>query len=567
MINFSKLGIDTHGRTSGHIKTYCPKCRPTRKNKADKPLSVNIDTGVYYCHYCGEGGTAKEKATRTASVYTPVPPVATSTTTRVPLVAMHREWLHAQRGISNEAMDALRLTSAVEYMPQSRTKESCICFNYYENGVLVNTKFRTPDKKFKMQQGAELIPYNIDAIRDAETCIICEGEIDALSFVTAGFDSVISVPSGANTNLNWLERFLPTHFDNKKTIYIAADYDRKGIELRNELIRRLGAGRCRIVSYAEGCKDANENLLKHGADSLKLLIGLALEPPLEGAFTFQDIADEMRAIFENGLERGAETGWTNFDECCTFETGRLCVVTGVPGCGKSEFVDELVLRLNLKHGWKAAYFSPENMPLAYHLRKLAEKVSGCKFEPSSLPENLYGSVCNYLTENITSILPPNNYTLDNILATAESLVVRKGIRLLVIDPYNRLEHQIPPNTTETQYISAQLDSMTNFAQRHNCLIILVAHPRKMNREQGQKKETKPTLYDVNGSANFYNKCDFGLIVDRDREAGVTYVDAKKVKFRHLGQGGVSTFVYNLTNGRYTPCLPGKGVVYDNGSWI
>ena len=62
----------------------------------------------------------------------------------------------------------------------------------------------------------------------------------------------------------------------------------------------------------------------------------------------------------------------------------------------------------------------------------------------------------------------------------------------------------------------------------------------------------PSLYDISGSANFYNKADFGIVVHRDRVKNVTQVSVRKVKFRHLGECGTAEFKYNLDNGRYLP---------------
>ena len=49
------LGINLK-RSQGSVKTKCPKCSHTRKNKTDDCLSVNIDEGLYNCHHCGWGG-------------------------------------------------------------------------------------------------------------------------------------------------------------------------------------------------------------------------------------------------------------------------------------------------------------------------------------------------------------------------------------------------------------------------------------------------------------------------------------------------------------------------------
>lgn len=487
-------------------------------------------------------------------------------------------WLTEVRRLSPEAIRELGITYAVHFMPQSGQKHPCLCFNYYVDKKLVNIKYRTTDTKlFALTTGAELVPYHIDAIRNTPEAIITEGELDAAAFVTAGRTDVVSVPSGANRNLTWMDRFMESHFEQKRTVYIAVDTDTKGTELRDELLRRLGTERCRVVTYGEGCKDANELLIQSGPEALLKALTDAPEIPLEGVFGAEDVSQEMRALFENGLGKGADTGLENLDPICTFETGRLCVITGHPGDGKSEFADELVLRLCLRHEWRAAFFSPENQPLPYHLSKLTEKLTGHHFKLGALTEQQYEASQRYLQENIFSILPATDFSVDSILERARQLVVRRGIRTLIIDPFNCLEHQIPAGQTETQYISSFLDRLSNFARRHRVLVILVAHPRKMQRDPNTGRLPVPNLQDINGSAAFVNKCDFGLVVERDRGAEVTRIHVKKVKFRQLGSIGECAFVYNTVNGRYTPCREVrdaeqakdriKDVKFDCGTWL
>ncbi len=74
---------------------------------------------------------------------------------------------------------------------------------------------------------------------------------------------MVSVPNGAGgANLQWLDRFVDQHFDDKAEIILAMDTDKRGVALRDELVRRLGVDRCKVVAWGEGCKDANEYLLK-----------------------------------------------------------------------------------------------------------------------------------------------------------------------------------------------------------------------------------------------------------------------------------------------------------------
>ena len=592
MRNFANYQVDIRHRTSGVIKTICNQCLPTRHNKRDRSLRVNIDTGHCHCYHCGadfyvpddteEREKAERQAARKRRAAAVVPqhfqrPVFDASKTT--LSDATERWLVETRCIPQSVIAELRITEQEEFMPQFGAKERCVCFNYFEGGQLVNTKFRSGKKHFKMVQGAELIPYNIDSLIGQTSCIIHEGELDAASSIAAGFKGVISVPAGANSNLSWLDRFMETHFEDLEEIIIAVDTDSAGIRLRDELVNRLGAERCRVVAYGPDCKDANEHLVKYGLESLRIAIEQAVEVPLEGIFTAADLHGDLRALFDNGFGPGAETGWEEMDKICTYERRRNIIVTGTPGAGKSEWVDELVLRLCLRHQWKIGFFSPENIPIVYHLRKLIEKLTGHRFQNGcGMTEGLLARSEEFLAENVSHIFLKGNATPDRVLAKARELVVRRGCRIFVFDPLNRFDHEPAPGQTETQYISNLLNKFTEFATQYNCLLILVAHPRKMNRNPTTGATPRVEMYDINGSADFYNKADYGIVVERDKEIGITRVYVDKVKFKHLGVGGVATFVYDPVNGRYLPCeeshdpaVPpeqrARNTVYDSSCWL
>lgn len=571
-----------YGKRSGKVKTFCPRCHGQRRDKRDKSLSVDLDKEVWNCHYCGWGGSlnisefddspeAKQRWMEKQPWYKPTPMRRQKPTYKRPeprqihgFTDKALAWF-ASRGISQATLVALHVSEGEEWMPQKQGKINTIQFNYYLNGELVNTKFRTGDKCFKLVSGAQLIPYNIDAIKGQSECIITEGEMDALSFIECGRFDVISVPNGANANLEYLDDFIEDYFEDKEVIYIASDTDTKGVLLRDELMRRFGAERCRVLEYGDGCKDANEHLMKYGRDSLLQCIANAPETKLEGVFTVSDFEESLDALFENGMQKGVTIGHECFDRLCSFETKRLCVVTGIPGSGKSEFIDEIAERLNMRYGWKFAYFSPENAPLAYHASKLIEKFTGKHFDRSHLTYPEYREVKDHLESNIFFISPKEDFRIDTILEKAKSLVRRKGIKALVIDPFNRLDDE-SDGMSETKYISRLLDKLTNFAQRNDVLIILMAHPTKQPKNKDGVIEA-PTLYDISGSANFYNKTDFGIVVHRNRTEGTVEVHVQKVKFRHLGEVGTALFKYNLNNGRYVPFTNGFEPVWDNSNHL
>lgn len=243
MDRFKELGIDTHGRTSGKMKTKCPWCHAQRTDKRDKSLSVNLDTKLYLCHYCGAHGSAAIYAGKGRKLGDPLVkfPTATGSNSSCPptekphgdpeqgaLTQKQIEWCRDVRHIPPEVLVEAGVAFASISMPISGKekgweKRDCLCFNFFENGELVNTKFRDSQKHFKLLQGARTIPYNIDAIRDTPECILVEGEFDALSYMAVGRTDVISVPNGANSQLDWLDELSESHFEQKQVIYLSVD--------------------------------------------------------------------------------------------------------------------------------------------------------------------------------------------------------------------------------------------------------------------------------------------------------------------------------------------------------
>ena len=573
-----ELGITNNGKK----KQFCPECHANRTDKRDKSLSVDWDKCIAHCHYCGKnfffGKTEKIRDAPKVVYQHPKPDMKgykkpAKLTNEEPLDENMKQWF-ANRGIPAEVAELEGISKVCRKMPQTEKVEKCIVFPYRVNGQLVNRKYRDGAKHFMLEANAQLVPYRIDHIKDTPECIITEGEMDALSFIVAGRDDVISVPNGAQKNLTYLDDFIGSHFENKTRIYIAADTDSKGLELRAELVRRFGEEKCRIVTYGEGCKDANELLLKSGTEALRQAIAEAQEVPLEGIFVANDVKDELLSLFEKGLQKGATLDMGDLDDLLSVEVGRLMIVTGIPGDGKSEFLDEMAVRFSLKYDWRCAWFSPENFPVTLHHPKLIEKLIGKRFMKGLMKPIELESAVGYLSHNFFDILPEEGYRVNTILEKAETLVRRKGIRVFILDPYNCLEHQIPTGQSETQYISEFLEKLRSFARRRQVLVILAAHPTKMKRDPLTKQFPVPTMYDISGSAAFFNKADFGIAIERDRTRGITRVHVQKVKFRHLGQPGIASFRYNTCCGRFvpmqeskTPDIPDEDPKWDNSNWL
>jgi twinkle protein len=362
------LGIDLKGKTSGQLKTLCPKCSHLRKKKKEPCLSVNIDEGTWTCwnNDCkwqgGVGVTDEKTYVRPVFAESPLGDKATA--------------YMKSRGISLTTIKKHKMTEEVVYVPKNQKKMPCIVWNYFRSGDLINKKYRSADKGFKMETGAELIFYNIDSMADSKQVIITEGEFDCMSYDECGFQHVISVPNGANVNTNNLEYLNNCYefFEGVEKIYLAVDADEAGESLMSELSRRLGRDRCFKVSYPEGCKDANQTLVNHGIDAVKQTISRAEAFPIEGVITASDVKDDILRLYRTGMERGVEVGelGAEFDSLCSFKTSMLYVITGIPAHGKSTVLNYIEILLAAKHGWKFAIFSPEHYPLEYFIYKYCD---------------------------------------------------------------------------------------------------------------------------------------------------------------------------------------------------
>ena len=567
-IDLNALGItgNVKANKKGEVHAACPFCRRKHeKNSKRKCLSININKGTYYCHRCGAKGhiyginAVAEKADKEQQQPKYAKPAWHAEFINAPSDAL--DYLANNRQLSLETLKAMKVTEPWAKMPECDKMEQVIAFNYFLDGELVNIKYRSIDKRFMFFKGGRIIPYNIDSLKNKSICAITEGEIDALTLHQCGFKGVISVPTGGNANVRWIDEFWDTHFKDKKGFILAIDNDKVGCQLRDALVKRLGADKCRIVHWDKDCKDANEELLTHGRTGVIGRIERAVYPLMENVYTAHDLEQDMLDVFHNRIRHGLKIGLSGFDELVSFEPGRLMIMSGRPGEGKSELVDEIAVRLNLMHGWKVAYFSPENVPIALHLRKLSEKITGYRFEPSvGMTDNMYAAVKQWMGQNVFHILPKEDrYELDTILGTAQMLVERKDVKLLVIDPFNRIEQRLSDGQTELQYISSMLNRLIRFAQQTNVMVLLVAHPRKVNRNTTDGKQRRVEMNDINGSADFGNKADICLIVDRNDEAGVTTVFVDKVRFKPLGRRGYCLFHYDVINGRFNPCEMGKGM--------
>lgn len=287
---------------------------------------------------------------------------------------------------------------------------------------------------------------------------------------------------------------------------------------------------------------------------------------LKGQYRGIDLADKVQRDYVYGVEPGESTGMPALDPYYLVKRGQWTVVTGMPGHGKSTFVDNVMVSLAKRSGWRFLVCSPENQPLERHFENLLEIGSGRAFANDRLrntmsPEELV-SESIFVDKHFQFIAPDETeFHIEYILSMAEVIHQDWPFDGFLLDPYNELEHKRPPGMSETDYISRILILFRRFCRRVNVHGWLVAHPTKMkeiNPSLGEgdvvqrKIYAMPSLYDIAGSANWRNKADMGIVVYRDfrQEPEKSIVSIQKVRFMECGRLGEATFEFNRVNKRF-----------------
>lgn len=539
----------------------CPFCSHLRKKKTDKCVSLDWEKAFFNCWHCGESGqlhTYKKKEAQRQY--------------KKPVISQIKKeysdnfikYITNTRGIDLSALKALKVREAKEWMPQTQKEENCICFDYYLNSEIINVKYRDGRKNFKLYKDAEKIFYNLDNIQNDSECVIVEGEFDVLAYYSAGVRNVVSVPNGFNLkgesiNLDYLDNYIE-YFETKETIFIAVDNDPAGQKGQAELIRRLGAEKCKLVSFND-CKDANEYLLKYGKESLANTVKLAKDVKIDGVFSLFDVGADLLNNYRNGQQRGETTGVPEIDKAWTWRNAEVNLWTGYQNEGKTALLMQLCLIRAIMSGVKVGVFSPENFPLKDFYNDLIETYIGKSCDPyysnNYMSEEEFKEAMVFINDHFFVIYPEKDFTINTIFDKASYLVKKHGIRTLVIDPYNTVEH-LMNGEREDLYISKFMSKLKRFAVEKDLSINLVAHQlTAIKNEKDGGRYYKPDLNKIKGGGTFADKADNVLFVWRPDRAidfkspDVIFGSQKIKKQRLVGiPQNVDQITYNIRDSRY-----------------
>lgn len=437
-------------------------------------------------------------------------------------------------------------------------ENNAVTFSYVNEGEVVNRQTRTLSAKgFRFDPGKPVIPFGLDDCEGRPKVTVTEGVIDKLSVEEAtGWTSVLAMPS-ATPSSDCYALACEALKDAAKVV-VAVDADEPGQKLRDELVRRLGADRCWLVTWPDGCKDANDVLVQQGDVALGAILRGAAPMPVEGVFTVDDSWDAIERLYAEGMPAGSSTGWPKLDRHYTVRRKQLTVITGTPGSGKSVWADALLMNLARgADGWTFAICSPEMQPLERHWAHLIALWAGKPFGNGPTPrldrEELR-QAREFMRDRFFQVLPEEptvEAVVDRFLWTHR----RHGVSGLLLDPWNEMDHSRPSGMTETEYCNQQLRMLKRIGWHHDVWVGLIAHPTKMYRNKQDGTYPVPTLYDINGSAAFANKADAGIVIYRDKgdESKPVEVHVQKIRYHEIGglTGNSPVLLrHDKTTGRY-----------------
>jgi twinkle protein len=582
MLNFQQLGIEI--RSQYQHKTWCPECIRQGKRK-DNSLSVDPSNNVFNCHKCGwNNGQIKPQNQQN---YIPQPPKQKKQGEYRP--SQLRELKTAElaffenRGINADTLFKAGVRGCTRWMPQTQGECDVLAFQFIKSNKRVNTKYRTADKQMAQDANAEKCFYNYEALeRKPKRIHITEGEIDALTLMECGFKDVVSVPDGApNPTANNLDNKFSyfteeamTLFDAIEEIVLVTDNDENGRFLESELRRRIGIDKCLFIQYPEGSKDINDVLVKEGPEAVEDVLMNAKHYPVDGLHTFADYEQEIIDMYNGVQQQYWATGWPHMDKHLKVKGGQLNIVTGTPGSGKSEWVDDLMINTVHNYGAKWAVFSPENYPVKVYFRKLSEKYESMNF--SQFQESTLKNSISELSNHIHLIVDndKDDVTMDYLFERIRTLVFRKGIKAVIIDPWNEISHVM--GEREDQYLAKMLRKIKRFIRKYDLSFWLVAHPKNPQRNK-DGNYNKITAYDIAGGYTWNAKADniFSVWRDRQNNKKPVEVDILKIKYKTDGELGTCRFFYQYSTGKFQSCgsslddpteVEDRGGATVNGKW-
>lgn len=475
---------------------------------------------------------------------------------RIELSEKAGEWAITSRRISRETLARLDVGSATVFFPDLGRKADALIFRYAEGW-----KARSfPVKSFVAGKGFKLSFWNLDRVLAAnpERVFITEGELDALALIEAGISAgeVLSVPNGAKERpaedpkeqrgYSYVDDALRAGLERVRRFVWCGDADGPGLALRADFVKLLGAAKFDFIEWPEGVKDANDMLASDGPDALRGFVSDGALPwPIAGLYRMSELPEPAPMTLW-------KPGFAEWEDKVMLAPRTLSVVTGHPGHGKTGLWAQIWFQVVREYDVSICVASFETRAKPHLRRQLRSLYAG------TLERNLTGreivEADAWIDDRYLFVVHPEQKpTLEWFLDMAEIAIVRHGVRIVQLDPWNRLEAARGRDESETDYIGRCLRVIHGFAHDMNCHVQILAHPAKM---ESIRRGSPPSLEDISGSKHWDNMVDQGFVIHRPKvfDDGKRQTEAelycRKARFEELGYPCKLLLDYSLSTGSF-----------------
>lgn len=494
--NFARhVGIEVKEHGGELFFKTCPYCKPRATRGNVRTFSINLKTGQFKClrASCGISGNMVTLSkdfdfslgNEVDEYYRPNKKYKRLKQPKEAIKPKPEAIQYLEsRGISEEVAKKYEITVQTSH-------PNILVFPFYdEKGVLQFVKYRKTDfdktkdaNKEWCEASTKPVLFGMKQCDDSfDTLVVVEGQLDSLAVATAGIPNAVSVPTGAK-GFTWI----PYCWDwlcKWKKIIVFGDFEKGSISLLDELAKRLKdrVEHVREDNYKD-CKDANEILLKYGAEQVRKCVEEPVKLTIDNVI---DLAD-VKELDPYSIEK-IPTGIADVDNllCGGIPFGVVTIVTGKSGKGKSTFVGQIITRA-LNKGDNVFVYSGE-MPNYLFKAAIDFQIAG---PANVVEEDRRDYIKRYVRKSAKDkivewyrgkcMLYDRTMVKDedtDLLNTIERMIVSQNARVIVIDNLMTMINKTRVKGSKLEAQSEVSNALEDMARFYNVCIILVAHKRK-----------------------------------------------------------------------------------------
>lgn len=212
----------------------------------------------------------------------------------------------------------------------------------------------------------------------------------------------------------------------------------------------------------------------------------------------KDVRNDILGDYENGIHKGPSTYFPSVDKIWRRVPGQLNTLIGIGNHGKSIWQQQLDLIDATKTGGKFAYFGPEGYPAKRWYRQLIQPLVGKSIDPSAknrMTKQELDLAMDFINTHFIYVYPPMVPTPEYITERFVEAIIKHGLKGVTVDPWNQLLHSMAKR--DDIYLAEALTRFERFAQIHQVLLTIIAHPNKTSKNTEGNYEA-PDIYDING---------------------------------------------------------------------